>query len=213
MASKNSNNRLITHYKSTDALLGTSSDDFLLHSTENLVDPINTVTAEYGDTQIKFSSNENIPSNDDSKHAERYPDEAADEYLHSNSTTNLLSNIDTVYSIQINEPCTAKPPSINVKRKSMHKETDPLLIKHTDSKHKESRYDPNDCDADNQRMDFDVLNEKMMLHRERFLATDVQKRNHSLVRPPISYRFSAGDADKLEKGIKHIPSTRSLREK
>lgn len=213
MASKNSNNKQITHYKSTDALLGTSSDDFLLQSAENLADPSNTVTG-YGDTQIKFSSNENIPSNDDSKCAERYPDDAADEYLHSNSTTNLLSNIESVYSIQINEPCMAKPPSINVKRKSMHKETDAIIIKHNDSKQKESRYTQFDRDNDNQRLNFDVLNEKMLLlQRERLPTTDVQKRNQSLTRPPISYRFSAGDADKLEKGIKHIPSTRSLREK
>lgn len=41
----------------------------------------------------------------------------------------------------------------------------------------------------------------------------IQKRNSLGVnKAPQSHRFSAGDADKLEKGIKTLPSTRSLRD-
>jgi len=41
----------------------------------------------------------------------------------------------------------------------------------------------------------------------------IMKRNSlSVNKVPQNHRFSAGDADKLEKGIKSLPSTRSLRE-
>lgn len=43
-------------------------------------------------------------------------------------------------------------------------------------------------------------------------TTDLQKRSHLVPKPPFNYRFSAGDADKLEKGIKNLPSTRSLKD-
>ncbi|XP_055839595.1 potassium voltage-gated channel subfamily H member 8 isoform X2 [Episyrphus balteatus] len=40
-----------------------------------------------------------------------------------------------------------------------------------------------------------------------------KKRNSlNVARVPTNYRFSAGDADKLEKGLKGLPSTRSLRD-
>lgn len=68
--------------------------------------------------------------------------------------------------------------------------------------------------------DYDELSEKCALlcndvrKNSRASTTDIQKRTHHLgmPRPPFSYRFSAGDADKLEKGIRNIPSTRSLKE-
>lgn len=41
----------------------------------------------------------------------------------------------------------------------------------------------------------------------------ISKRNNlSINKAPILHRFSAGDADKLEKGIKKLPSTRSLKD-
>lgn len=70
--------------------------------------------------------------------------------------------------------------------------------------------------------DMDELSEKCALlysdvrrGSSRSSATaDVFKR-HLLApsRTPVNYRFSAGDADKLEKGIKTMPSSRSLKEK
>lgn len=45
-------------------------------------------------------------------------------------------------------------------------------------------------------------------------SNDLMMKRNSLGvnKAPQSYRFSAGDADKLEKGIKALPSTRSLRD-
>lgn len=51
--------------------------------------------------------------------------------------------------------------------------------------------------------------------RKRILSPNdlIPKRNNlSLNKTPQNHRFSAGDADKLEKGIKKLPSTRSLRD-
>lgn len=42
-------------------------------------------------------------------------------------------------------------------------------------------------------------------------TTEIHRRNHLAPRNPAN-RFSAGDADKLEKGIKTVPSTRSLKD-
>lgn len=43
-------------------------------------------------------------------------------------------------------------------------------------------------------------------------TTEIHKRSQLAPRQPVNYRFSAGDADKLEKGIRTHPSTRSLKE-
>lgn len=67
---------------------------------------------------------------------------------------------------------------------------------------------------------FDEMSEKCaLLHNEMRMEASssrpllgTQKRHSLAPRPPHNYRFSAGDADKLEKSIKHIPSTRSLKE-
>lgn len=51
-------------------------------------------------------------------------------------------------------------------------------------------------------------------NKKRILSSSdlIMKRNSLGVKAPQSHRFSAGDADKLEKGIKALPSTRSLRD-
>lgn len=49
-----------------------------------------------------------------------------------------------------------------------------------------------------------------MSHRSS--TTEIHKRSQLAPRQPVNYRFSAGDADKLEKGIRTHPSTRSLKE-
>lgn len=73
--------------------------------------------------------------------------------------------------------------------------------------------------SDDGHQDYDELSEKCALlcndvrRNSRSSTTDIQKRSHlSMPRPPFNYRFSAGDADKLEKGIRNMPSTRSLKE-
>lgn len=51
--------------------------------------------------------------------------------------------------------------------------------------------------------------------KKRILSSNdlIVKRNSlGITKAPQSHRFSAGDADKLEKGIKALPSTRSLRD-
>lgn len=73
---------------------------------------------------------------------------------------------------------------------------------------------------DDDTTNYDELNEKCALlcndvrknSINRASITDLQKRNHLMPRPPFNHRFSAGDADKLERGIKTIPSTRSLKD-
>ncbi|XP_055314848.1 potassium voltage-gated channel subfamily H member 8 isoform X2 [Sitodiplosis mosellana] len=73
---------------------------------------------------------------------------------------------------------------------------------------------------DDDTANYDELNEKCALlcndvrknSINRASITDLQKRNHLMPRPPFNHRFSAGDADKLERGIKNIPSTRSLKD-
>lgn len=76
-----------------------------------------------------------------------------------------------------------------------------------------------DTSDDGGHQEYDELSEKCALlcndvrKNSRASTTDIQKRTHlSMPRPPFNYRFSAGDADKLEKGIRNIPSTRSLKE-
>lgn len=76
-----------------------------------------------------------------------------------------------------------------------------------------------DTSDDGGQQEYDELSEKCALlcndvrKNSRSSTTDIQKRTHlSMPRPPFNYRFSAGDADKLEKGIRNIPSTRSLKE-
>lgn len=73
---------------------------------------------------------------------------------------------------------------------------------------------------DDEMVNYDELNEKCALlcndvrknSISRTSIVDLQKRNHLMPRPPFTHRFSAGDADKLEKGIKNLPSTRSLKD-
>lgn len=214
-ASRNSTNKTISHYRSTDALLGTSSDDFLVQSSENLAGPLNaTVTS---DTDKKCHSSVSIPF-EDTDCADRFLDSTA-EFPRSNSTTNLLSNLDTVFSIQLNEPYAAKPPSSNVKRFSVPKETG--VCKQSDFT-RDAQFGQVADKNDNHSTNYGLLHERsVFVHHDEThnvgvdcssSAADVQKRSQSSSRPPICYRFSAGDADKLEKGIKHIPSTRSLKD-
>lgn len=66
--------------------------------------------------------------------------------------------------------------------------------------------------------DLEVLGESCTLlcndvrKNSRSSTTEIHKRNHLAPRTPVNYRFSAGDADKLEKGIKTVASTRSLKD-
>lgn len=59
-----------------------------------------------------------------------------------------------------------------------------------------------------------TTNENSSIKKRILSSNDLIMKRNSLVvnKAPQSHRFSAGDADKLEKGIKALPSTRSLRD-
>jgi hypothetical protein len=90
------------------------------------------------------------------------------------------------------------------------------------SKNASKNYDPISCESltDSQGYvdDFDescALISSENNYKKRNLSSNdlIPKRNSlNVSKVPQSHRFSAGDADKLEKGIKALPSTRSLRD-
>lgn len=221
---QNSNNKNSNHYRSTDALLATSSDDFLLQSVENLVDA--------SAAHTKCSSNENIAFREcDGKTVS-----ATVECIRSNSATSLSSNSDITYTKKVHELCGSHQGTSNssIKRKNSMKEIgikskftstqcsgSKLQTLTKEKKCVQSDDKDDESNQDDYPVNLDMLNEKCALLCDdirkncanRSSITDLPKRSHHLPRPPINYRFSAGDADKLEKGIKHsIPSTRSLKE-
>lgn len=157
----------------------------------------------------------------------------------SKSTDALLDDIARNLNCVGEEP--KFPPSISfaVLKESQHKSNSncslsrtsleatekPLIARsRSGSKNASKIYEPvsieslSDSQADSQGYmdDFDescalIANE----NKNRISSTNdlITKRNNlGANKAPQSHRFSAGDADKLEKGIKALPSTRSLRD-
>lgn len=225
------------HCRSTDALLAISSHDCLLQSTENLIS--NTSLAHLsnenvnystdrdgygsGKTILRSSSNSgtggislNILNNQAQSTGSKRKVLRKES---NNSSTSISSNI----SISSNRKLTATVYNeTKTTTASVAASTSTASIRMKDSRNKRNERDVNN------RTQYDELNEKCALLAfdldagdidarcrvciNRSSTTDLQKRNHLVPKPPYSYRFSAGDADKLEKGIKNIASTRSLKD-
>lgn len=225
----NSNNKNAGHCRSTDALLPTSSDDCLLHSTENLTG-IQTTAVISGNANESASFN--IVKEGGTK-LSRSANIAPADCSRSNSATSLSSNssLNTPPKCLSDQRIQPLPSISGHKRKSSRKDKHSSGSNSSSSSSVSCRkslgaysdkvlpsvsYMKEDDDSAN----YDELNEKCALlcndvrknSVNRASITDLQKRNHLVPRPPFNHRFSAGDADKIERGIKAIPSTRSLKD-
>lgn len=222
---QNSNNKNTENCRSTDALL--SSDDYLLRTDDN---PIHI------DQTKEIIKNDNITysviheqNNRKQCHNNRTicPRSNSLNSITSSATTIKQNLNDTIH--QTNHPLqsTSSNSSISgLTRKHSHKDNnnshgmrrslsrEQRIASSDEYLHCGREYDDDDTT-------FDELSEKCaLLHNEmrtepcnsRSTLLGIQKRHNLASKSPHNYRFSAGDADKLEKTIKHIPSTRSLKE-
>lgn len=236
----NSNNKNVDRCRSTDALFPTSSDDCLLQSNENLTTTMAVHTMaisgnESGSYNIVREGNtksmRNITTTSVSTATAAAP---PPDCSRSNSATSISSNS----SLNTPPKCTSERvqpmPSISghkrkCSRKEKHNGNSSTSSSCSNSSTSSSRKSlgagsmlpsVNFLKDDDDTANYDELNEKCALlcndvrknSINRASITDLQKRNHLMPRPPFNHRFSAGDADKLERGIKNIPSTRSLKD-
>lgn len=212
----NSNNKNTENCRSTDALLGNASDD-CLKSDENLASISTTLET------INF----NIIREGSVKSLKNLPVECT-------RSEKSTSSSNSVSSESMHTPKASTADISTVRSAHIHSSSGSLKRKHSWKEPSASYVSPKSCEykvastecllneyqLESSTSNYDELNEKSALlgndvkksNSGRSSTSDVQKRNHLLPRPPFSYRFSAGDADKLEKGIKNIPSTRSLKE-
>lgn len=75
----------------------------------------------------------------------------------------------------------------------------------------QNRFDSEYQTEDNERSSL-ISNEVRLHNSESKVPHLFSRNNHHSSRSNASFRFSAGDADNLEKGIRQIPSTRSLKD-
>lgn len=235
----NSNNKNTENCRSTDALLGNSSDDCLLPSDENLSripplpETINFTIVREGSTKsrtIVTNCSRSSSMNSLSSTTQTTPKQSIADLSASTAMTTATSA--TAATLQRNHS-----HGHSLKRKKSWKDNNNVTTATAAAASRKSAtpvatvtppdhltYSGDDAgiDAEDDNTNFDELNEKCALlcndvrknstSRSSTSQSDIQKRNHLVPRPPYSYRFSAGDADKLEKGIKNIPSTRSLKD-
>lgn len=198
----NSSNRHGENCRSTDALLGHSSDDCARESNtslNNMNDAVNFSIVKEGSIKGKRKG-QSAPS--DGTRSER-----------SSSSTSLTSAGNTPRASTSDLLTRHGSNNGGLHRKHSWKEGNGkrgALVTENRAAGES---------ADDSNLEYDELSEKCALlcndvrRNSRSSTTDIQKRTHlSMPRPPFNYRFSAGDADKLEKGIRNIPSTRSLKE-
>lgn len=145
--------------------------------------------------------------------------EVSDEIV--NYTNNISFTVVTENQIKSNSNSIG-----SIRRSSQDITEKPLIVKsRSGSKPASKIYDPTSsesCLTDSQGYmdDFDescalIANSENSSNKKRIHSTGdlITKRNSLGVnKVPQNHRFSAGDADKLEKGIKALPSTRSLRD-
>lgn len=121
------------------------------------------------------------------------------------------------YKSNSNSNCSVSRASIDATEKAT------AIRSRSGSKNASKVYDPISCESltDSQGYvdDFDescalITNENNGSRKRNLSSNDLMVKRNSLGvnKAPQSHRFSAGDADKLEKGIKALPSTRSLRD-
>lgn len=227
----NSNNKNTENSRSTDALLGNSSDDCLLPSDENLSrvlplpETINFTIVREGSTKsrhIVTNCSRSSSMNSLSSTTHTTPKQSVCDL--SASTAATTTTMATATTLQRNHH------GHSLKRKQSWKDNNNMTTRKSSTpvatvapeRLSYSADDDAGIDAEDDNTNFDELSEKCALlcndvrknsnARSSTSQSDIQKRNHLVPRPPYSYRFSAGDADKLEKGIKNIPSTRSLKD-
>lgn len=210
----NSNNKNAENSRSTDALLENSFDDCLLPSDESLscIQPLSeiisfTMLRERG-TRARNTTTSCSGSSDTNSLSSTTPKQSV-----SDSTTASAEAHQRLHrGVSLKRKKSWK--DINTGRKSSIVTTAADCL--NDSGNGAVIYPEDD------NTNFDELNEKCALlckevrkngnGRPSTSSSDIQKRNHLMPRPPYNYRFSAGDADKVEKGMENIPSTRSLRD-
>lgn len=215
----NSNNKNAESSRSTDALLDTSYDDCLLPSDENLP-RIQPLSETINFTMVRESGTK---ARNTTTTCSR-----------SSSTNSLSSTTQTTPKQSVADSSTTSTPApqrihhgLSMKSKQSWKDMNNVTARKSSIATTAAdclNYSGNETgiDTEDDNTNFDELNEKCALlcnevrkngnGRPSTSSSDIQKRNHLMPRPPYNYRFSAGDADKLEKGIKNIPSTRSLRD-
>lgn len=225
----NSNNKNTENCRSTDALLGNSSDDCLLPSDEMLPrvqalpETINFTIVREGSIKstvrnVVTNCSRSSSMNSLSSTAQTTPKTSITDLSSSTAATHRNHHI--------------QPTNNALKRKQSWKDNNNVATRKSTTATNEPQLTAMEClnyggndagiDPEDDNTNFDELNEKCALlcndvrknsnGRSSASTSDIQKRNHLVARPPYSYRFSAGDADKLEKGIKNIPSTRSLKD-
>lgn len=212
---QNSNNKNTESCRSTDALLGNASDD-CLKSDENLtsINPaVETVSFSIiGESSVR--SLRNLPLEcSRSEKSSSSSNSLSSESMHTPKTS--TADISTARNAHIHSSTSS------LKRKHSWKEPSASYVsrKSFECKVASTECLLNECQQESGTSNYDELNEKSALlgndlrksNSGRSSTSDILKRNHLLPRPPF-HRFSAGDADKLEKGIRNIPSTRSLKE-
>ncbi len=188
---KNSNNKNTENCRSTDALLSTSSED-CLKSEENL--SIMNMNETVNFSVIKEGSLKSLRKR--SSDAGRSDKSSSTNSISSVATTTTPKICDS--EVVVNRHGHSAASSSNSRRSSW----------------KERK----EIEMDGHPGDLEMLGESCTLlcndvrRNSRSSTTEVHKRNHLAPRTPVNYRFSAGDADKLEKGIKTVASTRSLKD-
>ena len=198
---KNSSNKNAENCRSTDALLCNSSDD-CLKSDENLSLINRKETVNF--SIIKEGSFKSLKNRSDKS---------------SSSNNSISSAATTTPKASDNELGSRSNYSTNTSRQASWKESSQLYR----NDYQAIQQPPPNVSIEYPAADLDDLNEKCALlcsdvrrgssaSGGRSSIADVHKRNHLAPRAPVNYRFSAGDADKLEKGIKPTQSTRSLKE-
>lgn len=217
----NSNNKNTENCRSTDALLGNSSDDCLLPSDEHLPRiPTLPETINFSIVREGSQKSRTIVTNCSRSSSMNSLSSTTQTTTPKQSITDLSASSVTTQRNHHGHLLKRKQSWKDNNNVSQRKSSTTVNATPTDS----LTYSGNDADIDpeDDNTNFDELNEKCALlcndvrknsnGRSSTSTSDIQKRNHLVPRPPYSYRFSAGDADKLEKGIKNIPSTRSLKD-
>lgn len=189
---KNSNNKNTENCRSTDALLSTSSED-CLKSDENLSIMNKNETVNF--SVIKEGSAKSLRKR--SSDAGRSDKSSSTNSIASTTATKMCDA-----EVGANRHSYSGASNSNSRRSSW----------------KESNIaNRKEFDADGPS-DMEMLGESCAMlcndvrKNSRSSTTEIHKRNHLAPRTPVNYRFSAGDADKLEKGIKTVASTRSLKD-
>lgn len=196
---QNSNNCNSENSRSTDALFGSNLDDNGVKSDENLF------LSNTTDSNVSF----NIVKEINRSIKRRSSDLKT---VRSNSS-NSLSSLATVQSFENDYDVYRNVQSYPSKDGTSNQ------LGWKEKSHR-NYYENLTCedssDMNNEFMSIDencaLISKKSGTERRRSGRNEVTKRNPLTVNRTPSYRFSAGDADKLEKGIRTTASTRSLKD-